>query len=191
MDTTRKILIAAGALLLVSYLAFSGILFFREDSGTSNERHLPSSQPAGLETAGSREGDGAATGATAQVPDDGAIPAEALPVVPFAEAEELLPRYGKALEVIESSPGRVFDVSRLPATKVRLKSAILTYLKEANDPGAEEALKGPYLLLAYFQVGVGDSPIPVDQRASDGRPWSEAIAAEMKVLQAELANARR
>jgi len=178
MTTVSKVAIAVGALAVTAYFALSGVIFFSDDGGTSNAKYVRDSPQAD-------PGDAA-------IEDSGGI---SLPEIPpgmtFAEAEALLELFGGTLAQLDRSPGTALDESKLPASKVRMRAAMLAYMTASKDPSAYDFFRGTYPRLAYFQPGIGETPVGLDEAGPDGQTWGTVIEQEQRALLAELARANR
>jgi len=227
MTTASKLATAAGALAVLGYVTWSGVIFFNADAGTSNDRYVPGArQPVAQQVEARqleapkveapkveapqpearRPGQPEASQpevltpearqpnpASDDVPDDdgGVSLAEVPSGVTVREAEGLLGALGDVLAQLDRSPWTVMDVSKLPTTKARMRAAVLTYMKASRDPTAFDYFKAVYPRLAYFQPGIGETPVALNQPGPDGKPWSQVIEQEQRALLSELAGARR
>lgn len=101
------------------------------------------------------------------------------------EAVELIQTYG---EFLSQTPlgEEVFDDSRLPHAKSRIKAALLQTLDALEAPRARDFLTSALLSLSFFQPGVGDQPLPLDTTSPAGQTWREIVEAEVKDTTATL-----
>lgn len=74
-------------------------------------------------------------------------------------------------------PGCVADVRHLPHPKERIKRAVRSVLVVSTDPQLRNALANGYLLLADWQVGVGDRVVGMDPKK-----WVGDIDAQAKIV---------
>lgn len=126
----------------------------------------------------------------------------------FAEVESLVQSYGAALEA--AAKATVVDAKRLPASKEKIKSALLVALHATQDHGMREQLKVAYMELSSFQPGVGGFPVAFDlsnipdandpeairgtaqsivERGPEVERWSTIASQERDQLVEELKNA--
>jgi len=94
----------------------------------------------------------------------------------FAEAQEIINKYGNVLEKQSPAPGCVADSRFLPFPKETIKTAIIEGLRTINDPHMKEMLKVGYLQLAAWQDGVGDTQLGLDFQSIDKTADPEELA---------------
>lgn len=114
-------------------------------------------------------------------------------------AQAAVNTYGKLLE---QYPLAILDVSKLPLSKARMKTALQIAYRLANDQHQRNALEVGYTHLSHFQDGVGDKPLDptlpplidpdkATEILSAYVAWAEIMAAESKVLAKEFAEFKR
>lgn len=92
------------------------------------------------------------------------------------EFVKVVQAYGAILENGAPTPGTVADSSKLPYPKHKIKEAIISALRSADDPTTKEHLKFGYVQLADWQEGVGEVNQGLDVSALDKSQDTEALA---------------
>ena len=77
-------------------------------------------------------------------------------------ATKIASAYGDILENNAPVPGTIADDSKLPYPKSVIKQALTILLHTNTDPQMKEHIKTAYLLLADWQVGVGQTNVGLD-----------------------------
>lgn len=97
----------------------------------------------------------------------------------------LIKAYGAALEAHATSGSAVSDVSKLPAPKDTMRTALFAAISVAEDKVLREQLKGAYVMLADFQPGVGAHVIKIEtdlNSSADIREIAARVAAQGEVF---------
>jgi hypothetical protein len=129
---------------------------------------------------------------------------------PPQEVERIVNDYGAALEAAAATGSIVVDVSRLPAPKDHVKSAIFYALRLTSDKKMLQHLKTGFIDLVNFQAGVGEQTVgfgiesipeaddtealkalaqQVVNRSDDVKKWNAIVSAERDKLVQELREA--
>lgn len=101
---------------------------------------------------------------------------EEVPQRSDTEFVHIVQAYGKVLETSAPTPGTVADVNKLPYPKQRIKDAIISALRSADDPKLKEHLKVAYIQLSDWQKGVGESNKGIDVTALDRNQDTDSLA---------------
>ncbi|CAA0102423.1 Uncharacterised protein [Halioglobus japonicus] len=73
----------------------------------------------------------------------------------------------------------VYDISLLPDTKSNVNDALVTVMQIAEEPEAKSMYKTGVLVLAFFQPGVGETAIGLDEIGPNDKPWRDVVDVEM------------
>ena len=119
-------------------------------------------------------------------------------------AVNIVKAYSDVLHSHAPKPGGVADVRLLPFPKETIKEALIIVLRDTTDPTKIERLKGSYISLAEWQVGVGESDEGLDiskmnlnddteklarqvlAHGIDREKWQSTVIDEQKKLKQEL-----
>ena len=98
-------------------------------------------------------------------------------------------------QLIEDNPDAIaIDASRLPFPKYQMKAIVKQLYSTENDETKKQLLESAFMLLAFFQEGVGpkiifvsfaNDPLNNTQDFGDFLRWSARVSDEMQVANSE------
>lgn len=116
------------------------------------------------------------------------------------DAQKIIDAYGDVFS--REDPRVIFDVSKLPVSKERIKEAFFVALANAQNEEHRKELKVAYFFLASFQPGVGSKQVGVfaetvdytniddinrlTDEAEKLQTWMNKVDKETRILKEEL-----
>ncbi|CAA0098173.1 Uncharacterised protein [Halioglobus japonicus] len=103
-------------------------------------------------------------------------------------ATEVLRQFGTVISSAGVDGSKVLDDSLLKHPKDEIKSAIVIVLNADIAPDQKAFAKEAAPVLAFFQPGVGEEGIPLDEARSDQTTWRSVVEAEIQQIARDLAS---
>ena len=94
--------------------------------------------------------------------------------------------YMKGLSENGLDGNTVRDESELPDSKASIKESLIMLLGATAEPETKVAFKNGVMVLAFYQPGVGPTPVALDQMGPQDKTWRQVVEGEMQQLGATL-----
>ncbi|CAA0098158.1 Uncharacterised protein [Halioglobus japonicus] len=107
--------------------------------------------------------------------------------LPLEESLELMQSYMSELSRIGMDGQTAHDISVLPDTKPKIASALIKLLSVTDDQDTKSNYRTGIAVLAFFQPGVDEGGVSLDQMGPGQETWQAIVDEEMRILNKKLA----
>lgn len=103
------------------------------------------------------------------------------------EAVVIVQSYMKVLSESDMDGKTVRDESQLPNSKASIQDSLILLLGATTESETKAMFKNGFMVLAFYQPGVGEIPVAIDQMGPQDKTWQQVVEGDMQQLGATLA----